>query len=265
MQFDDHEIWGAPVQAPEPHEAAPVEVPAAAPSGRLYKSAGCEEPVDAIVALPGHQRRHTAAHPIEPTTRSSGPIAISSLIPRPAPIDDPAIAEVLASPAATPESPLHGFTAWFRQSGATPRESTPEDRTSLPTPSTSRMPRGLLAPSLSPLAFAALVLAVTVVVGAVNAHQSGTPGFVTGVVFAAACIIGAWRLDRSDRWAGWVLPSYLLIVAAILAGQFGAAAPGLSLPGQVMVVITTLITLAPWLALTTLANAALPLLRGRRT
>ncbi len=332
VQFDDHEIWGAPVQAPVSPEQERASRPAAtatATAGRLYKSAGCEETIDAIVALPG--RRHTMAHPIahafpHPGTQAApaaeapaparvsdtesasaqAPITINSRLPRRPQIEDPAIAEVLAPPPIAPVAPLapplprgrehSGFTSWFRASavrGAAPTadphawadpaalapEPTPapaptpsrtaaprpdrraaEDWSAIaPTPSSTRVSAGL--PTLTARGFGLLVFAVTVVVGIVDVHGSGSFGSLTGIVFLLATVAGSWLLEGGDRWAGRVLPTYALIGAILVAGQFSSVAPGRSIIGQALLIIAGLISLAPWLAVATVVATVLPRLR----
>ena len=341
VQFDDHEIWGAPVQAPVSPAQEHVSRPAATATdaaGRLYKSAGCEESVDAIVALPG--RRHTMAHPLPhafphadaPVTSSApapsapvhrddaaaavqAPITINSRLPRRPEIEDPAIAEVLSAPVAppVPPAPRHrehsGFTSWFRASAVRsaapvadphawadpsaeapaatpapapraerrPAEDWAADAAALaPTPRVERRPaedwsaiapvpatarRGASLPLLTSRGYALALFAVTTVSGIIDTRGAGSFGSLTGVVFLLASVAGAWVLDPDSRWAGRVIPTYALIAAIVVAGQFSSVAPGRSIIGQALLVLTGLISVAPWLAAATVITTVLARLR----
>ena len=273
MNFDDHEIWGAPVRASEAAPEAPAADATPAPaeageSGRLYRSAGSDPHPEAIVALPNH-RRHT--HPTEATkwatpAAPSSPITINSRIPRPAPVDDAAIAEVLATPAAP--SAIAGFTSWFKQSSpvSAMRESSASIASATPAAAGSPALGALVALSgraFDARMFAALVFVVTALVGVVNAVVSTTLGIPTGIALVAAAAFGAWRIDAASRWAAWVMPAYSLIAALLIAGQFTSGAPGVSPLGQLLLIATELITLAPWLGVATVIGVAVPALRGR--
>lgn len=288
MNFDDHEIWGAPVRAsegtPEPAgaETAPAE-PGAPSAGRLYRSAGSEPHPEAILALPNH-RRHTAVHPMAgtqwaaptapptteaPPTGTQAPITINSRIPRPGAVEDPAIAEVLGTPKAV--SAVAGFTGWFKQADAPENAAAPAPVDAPAMPAADRLRAGALGAvaalpltSLRAGGYTVLLTAVTTVVGVVEAVVRDGIGIGTGLALVLVTILGAWQVTPQSRWAAWVMPAYALIVAVIVAGQFGAGAPGASPVGQAMLVVTGLITLAPWLAVATVIGAAVPALRGRR-
>ena len=282
MNFDDHEIWGAPVRASESTpEAASTEVPAApAAAGRLYRSAGSDPHPDAILALPA--RRHTTVQPVEahqwatPPAAEAAPsiVTINSRIPKPGAIDDPALAEIIATPeAATEASPLAGFTSWFKSSNpmaaiAAIRNTNSGVATPPAEARAGRMPNlGSIAEfgrsTFSAAAFAGLLLVVTAGAGIVNAAIAGSLGIPTGIALLAASIFGAWNIAADARWSAWVMPSYALIGAVLIAGQFTDSAPGAKPLGQIMLIVTGLITLAPWLALSTVAGVALPAIHGR--
>lgn len=309
-------------------EAERIAEPTPAPSavGRLYKSAGCEEPVEAVVALP--TRRHTMAHPVAQARAASSsltppsahaapahgtasaapqsPITINSRIPRQ--IEDPAIAEVLAAPVprvsepAPVERPAHeGFTSWFRavrsaapaadphawaepdaapRTGSAPRPSIPARLPAQPRPSASLDaaepardeardtggPFSLIGfPSLSlptlvsgSRSFALMLFAVTTIIGILDNRISGGFGTLTGVAFVLATAAGAWMLPGHHRWAGRVLPAYVLMASILVAGQFSSVAPGRSIIGQGLLIATGLISLAPWLAAATVIAMVLP-------
>ena len=282
MNFDDHEIWGAPVRAAEdaPESAvadtpAPASATAAIAAGRLYRSAGSDPHPEAILALPQH-RRHTTALPLEATQWASAPapnapITINSRIPRPSAIDDPALAEIATSPSAA--TPAPGFTSWFKTSNplgaiAALRQTNTGVETAGETPERSAFGAlsglGAIGGSrFTPGAYALLLFVVTAVVGVVDAAVSGSLGAPTGAALLVATAVGTWRIDGASRWAAWVIPSYALIAAILVAGQFTDSAPGASPLGQVMLVATALITMAPWLAAASAVGAALPALRGR--
>ncbi len=285
MKFDDHEIWGAPVQAAAAEAEAPaveVPAPALATAGRLYRSAGSEAHPDAVVALPNHHRRHTTSTPVEATSWASTgvhpAISINSLIPpRPAPIEDPAIAEVLgartrvaAEPAPEPAAGS-GFTGWFRQATGFAPEPSPALSTKAPAPKARRaMPdlggaaRVLSASVLTPKSFAVLAFVITTLVALVNMQLATSLGAGTGIALVLVTAYAGWTLPAHSRWAAWVLPPYLLMAAIVVSGQFGSGAPGRSISGQVLLVLSGLITLAPWLAVACLLGLLLPALRGRR-
>lgn len=274
MNFDDHEIWGAPVRASESVPENPVAEtapPAAttAAAGRLYRSAGSDPHPEAILALPQH-RRHTTVQPLESTqwassSAPSAPITINSRIPRPTTVEDPALAEIAGGPA-TPAAPA-GYTSWFKSSnplGAIVAMRQTNTGVAQPAPRNNRLDAlAALGGPLSARTYSALVFVLTAVVGVVNAAVSGTLGMPTGVALVIAVAIGSLRIDSAERWAAWVMPAYALIAALLIAGQFTDSAPGASPLGQVMLVVTELITLAPWLAGASVIGALLPGLRGR--
>ena len=234
MKFDDHEIWGAPVRVSEPEAEAPLApapVVATAAEGTLYRSAGSAPHPDAIVALPHHKRKAIvdepalqapAAAPVAPAVEEApavAPITINSQIPRPT-IADAAIAELVA-PIKT-EKPV-GYESWFNAAS-------------------------VIIEAFSPAQYFLLVFAVTTVVGIVNALINDALGLPTGAALLLATGFAALRIDARSRWAAWVLPVYALIGTILIAGQLTAGAPGVSPTGQLMLIATTCISLAPWLA-----------------
>lgn len=260
MQFDDHEIWGAPVQGSvdHPDTEAPEAAPVPSNVGRLYRSAGSEPHPDAVVALPNHKPR-----PAE-SPAAAAPISINSRIPRPAPIEDAAIAEVLATPAQPVEH--SGFTSWFRQSGSvpSPAQSLASDVPAAQVKAGIRPSLPAIPTSLDALRFTAFVTLVTVVVAVVNALVGASVGLPTGIALVASTAVGAWLLEPGSRWVGWVMPSYIVILASLISGPFVDGAPGFSILGNALLVVTSLITLAPWLALATIAGVVMPAVRARR-
>lgn len=271
MKFDDHEIWGAPVRAPESTpEAAPATAPAPMPAGRLYRSAGSDPHPEAILALPQHRRATSTSTPVlraEPVIAEASersPITINSRIPRPATIEDPAIAEVLGGPVASPSAAEHsGFTSWFRQSSPQVRDAVEAARSEVSAAVGSGV-AGLATQPLRAGGVGLFLFAVTALVGVIDAVLTDTLGIATGAALVLASAVGAWRVETSDRWSAWVLPTYALMAATLVAGQFAAGAPGFSPLGQAMLIVTTLISLAPWLAAATLAGVLVPALRARR-
>lgn len=275
MNFDDHEIWGAPVRASEATPEQGAATPSSEPGkpGRLYRSAGSEPHPEAILALPNH-RRHTAVHPIEPTQWAApaapaapqAPITINSRIPRP--IEDPAIAEVLAAPTgdASPATPHSGFTSWFKSpEGESARDSAPLTRVPSAGSDVRNAVAALAMRDLGSRTVALLVFAVSAVVGVVDAVVSGRLGWPTGAALVVSTAFAAWNVSADARWAAWVMPSYTLIAAIIVAGQFTSNAPGASPLGQAMLVIAGLINLAPWLAGATVLGVGIPALHGKRS
>lgn len=276
MNFDDHEIWGAPARASEAAPEAPATAsepePASAAAGRLYRSVGSDPHPEAVVALPRH-RRQTSSHPVEVTDWANThtalpPITINSRLPRAAEIEDAAIAEVLATPANAEGAGTAGFTSWFKS--PQPETAAPASgRQSLPLPRTNDVARSLgQFASLSGKAFgawlfAAVVFAVTAVTATVNAVTSSTLGLPTGIALVVSTAFAAWRIDASARWAAWVLPAYALIAAVLVGGQFTSGSPGASPIGQIMLIATALITLAPWLAAATVIGLVVPALHRR--
>ena len=59
------------------------------------------------------------------------------------------------------------------------------------------------------------------------------------------------------------MPSFVLIGVALTSGQLTDGAPGASPIGQIILVATTLITLAPWLAVATVCGAVVPGVRRK--
>ena len=90
-----------------------------------------------------------------------------------------------------------------------------------------------------------------------------TLGLPFGVALVASTTFGAFKLERDDVWVGWVMPAYIAIAAILVGGQFADGAPGFSIVGQVLLVGTTLITIAPWLAIATVIGVLLPRVRKR--
>lgn len=291
MNFDDHEIWGAPVRASESTPEAPAADVTAGPAadasaGRLYRSAGSEPHPEAILALPNH-RRHTAVHPLAGSqwatpspsapaaaapapAAAQAPITINSRIPRPGSAEDPAIAEVLDTPRAASAAP--GFTGWFKSSGVV-EGAVPAEPAAAPALAASgeRLLSGAMgAVAAIPLramtggTYVLVLAAVTALVGVVETVVSDGAGIATGIALVLATVLGSWQITAESRWAAWSMPAYALIVAIVVAGQFGAGAPGASLVGQAMLVVTGLITMAPWLAAATVTGILVPAIRAKR-
>ena len=273
MKFDDHEIWGAPVRVSEPEAEAPLApapVVATAAEGTLYRSAGSAPHPDAIVALPHHKRKAIvdepalqapAAAPVAPAAEEApavAPITINSQIPRPT-IADAAIAELVA-PIKT-EKPV-GYESWFKPS--TILAKAPANLADAKELASRFNATSVSIEAISPAQYFLLVFAVTTVVGIVNALINDALGLPTGAALLLATGFAALRIDARSRWAAWVLPVYALIGTILIAGQLTAGAPGVSPIGQLMLIATTCISLAPWLALATLAGALLPRFSGKR-
>ena len=271
MNFDDHEIWGAPVRTPEPAlsaaPTAPAPVPAPAGAGRLYRSAGSEPHPEAILALP-KQRRISHRPIVDPVVESAfesplaaSPVVIDSRLPRTPEIADAAIAEVLAPPT-TPAPPRlpsaahSGFTTWFRQTGPVGEDGQDLDADF---GQYEDIPRGFSAALLG-----LTLLVVVAVAGTLEAVIRDSIGIPTGIVLVLASIATAFTVRPDARWAAWVLPAYCLIGATLVAGQFLSSAPGGSVIGQALLVLTMLVKLAPWLALATASGMLVPALRARR-
>ena len=68
---------------------------------------------------------------------------------------------------------------------------------------------------------------------------------------------------RTARMRPTDCPAYIAIAAILVGGQFADGAPGFSIVGQVLLVGTTLITIAPWLAIATVIGVLLPRVRKR--
>lgn len=289
MQFEDHEIWSRPVpEGAAPKESEPASEPTVAPvtSGRLYASSGAPAHPDAIVALPHHTRSFVSVAELP-----EAPVAEVAATPAPqAPIiNDPAIAEVLAPPVAAPVAPdeeppsfdwaksievkadpLDAFKDWFN-----------DDAPAAPAPVPQPVKTGLAAQQLTDAAtrartqlqdlgeivtsgsytlrkYAVVSFAITTAVALIDVFLGGTLGIMFGVALVASTAFAAFKLDVADRWAGWVMPAYVAIAAILVAGQFGSGAPGFSIIGQILLVGTTLISIAPWLAVATAIGAVLP-------
>lgn len=88
-------------------------------------------------------------------------------------------------------------------------------------------------------------------------------GWVTGAMLLIITALLTLKVDADRAWSTQVLPAFVLIAAVLVGGQFAATAPGFSPLGQVMLVATSCITLAPWLAGATLIGAVVPRLRHR--
>ncbi len=274
MNFDDHEIWGAPVRSddasPEAPIAGAVTEPSSASSGRLYRSIGSDPHPGAVVALP-NQRRHNSASQegsaLAPAQAGQPPISINSRLPR-IEVEDAAIAEVLATPVSKSASPIAGFTSWFKSKPQDAAALSPE-RHSLPVAGSTIEPSSLAqlsawsSKSLNAPVFLFAVFAVTALVAIVNAVSGSTLGLPTGLALAFATAAAAWRIEAGARWAAWVMPSYALIAAILVGGQFTSSAPGGSMTGQILLIATGLITLAPWLAAATVLGIVVPAVRQR--
>ena len=297
VEFDDHEIWGAPVAVPGPVDPEPEAAPTVAPvtAGRLYRSVGSDEHPDAVVALPDrkamHQTLHTSASaPLEP----QAPITINSRIPRAVTVEDSAIADLIAPPAPTapvevataePQPEHSGFTSWFR-APKQPTPAVPEDPSqpvlpvATPAATAAAVASGAaqkvfgtigdLATTVNRIdgmntrGFVAIATAVTFVVALLDALLTQSLGLPTGIALIAVTAFGAWKLDAASRWAGWVMPSYVLIAVILLTGHFVAGAPGFSIIGNAMLIVTSLIVLAPWLAIASALGAVLPIFKRRK-
>ena len=274
MNFDDHEIWGAPVRAddasPEAPTAESVTEPSNASSGRLYRSIGSDPHPEAVVALPS-QRRHTSTSQdgsaLATGVAAQPPISINSRLPR-IDIEDAAIAEVLATPVTRSASPVAGFTSWFKSTPQSSPASIPERHSAtvagaVVIPRSRQQFSAFTGASLSAPLFLFVVFAVTALVAIVNAVSGSTLGLPTGLALVGATVAAAWRIEASARWAAWVMPAYALIAAILVGGQFTSNAPGGSITGQILLIATGLITLAPWLATATVLGAVLPALHRR--
>lgn len=271
-------------------------------TGRLYSSAGAPAHPDAIVALPNHTRGFVsvAERPEAPSVAATPatpiPPALDQPRVEPVPrISDPAIAEVLAPPPApTPEPELADAFAWARDAESETDAQTEDPfkdwyaEPAQPAQITSDEPvkTGLAAQQLTdaalrartqlqdlgdyvssssftPRAYVLVSIIATTIAGLANVWIGGAIGMPFGVVLLLSTSVSAWKLQPSDRWIGWVMPAYIAIAAILIAGQFGSSAPGLNVIGQVLLVATTLISIAPWLAAATAIGAVLPRLRKR--
>lgn len=214
-------------------------------------------------------------------------------------INDPAIADILAP--VTPQSatdqdqppsfdwaqsievqadPLDEFKEWFAEPTPSTSPSAADTAASAP------VKTGLAAQQLTDAAvrartqlqdlgdvmtsgnfslrkYSAISIALTTLFGLVDVFLGGTFGVIFGVGLVGATTFAAFQLGVHDRWAGWVMPAYVAIVAILVAGQFSSGAPGLNPVGQVLLVGTTLISIAPWLAIATVIGAAMPRIRKR--
>lgn len=117
------------------------------------------------------------------------------------------------------------------------------------------------ASAFTPRAYFLISFIITSAVGIVDVLIGGTVGMLFGIALLGSTSFSAWKLQPNDRWIGWVMPAYVAIAAILVAGQFGNSAPGFNLIGQGLLVGTTLISIAPWLAGATAIGAALPRLR----
>lgn len=305
MTFDDHEIWNRPVQDRSDEGAAEAQQAPAPNVGRLYASSGAPAHPDAIVALPQHTRSFVSVAEL-PESVPAPDVAPAAVTPppvvapapsAPAPIiNDPAIAEVLATPAPAAADleeqpsfewaenievkaePLDEFKDWF----ADPVETTSAPAAPTPPP----VKTGLAAQQLTDAAtrartqladlgervgggdfdirrYSLIAIVATAVVGIADAVLGGTIGWLFGLALVASTSFGAFKLRSEDAWVGWVMPAYVAIAAILIAGQFGSAGPGFDIVGQILLVGTTLISVAPWLAAATVIGVALPRFRKR--
>lgn len=301
MTFDEHEIWNRSIQERSAEDASDAARTPAPNIGRLYASAGAPAHPDAIVALPHHTRSFVsvAELPESAPQAAASPTPPPPATPpaaSPAPIiNDPAIAEMLspAVPTATEEEPppsfewaenievkaepLDQFKDWFAD---------PIETTTPPTPPQTPLKTGLAAQQLTDAAtrartqladlgdrvtgsafdirrYTLLATVVTAAVGIADALLGGTIGWLFGVALVVSTAFGAVKLASEDAWIGWVMPAYVAIAAILIAGQFGSAGPGLDVVGQILLIGTTLIAIAPWLAAATIIGMAIPRLRRR--
>ena len=232
-----------------------------------------------------------AAAPVTPPPVASTPPTAPAPI-----INDPAIAEVLATPAPAPADveeqpsfewaenievkaePLAEFKDWFAD---------PVDTTAAPAaPAQPPVKTGLAAQQLTDAAtrartqladfgervgggefdirrYTLIAILATAVVGIADAVLGGTIGWLFGVALVASTAFGAFKLRSEDAWVGWVMPAYIAIAAILVAGQFGSAGPGFDIVGQILLIGTTLISIAPWLAAATVIGVVLPRFRKR--
>ena len=239
MTFNDHEIWNRP--APESRGETVPEPEAPAPNiGRLYASAGAPAHPDAVVALPNHSRRFVSVAEVPVTTTAPEGVAPPAPSPAPSPapiINDPAIAEVLATPAPVvadaeeqpsfewaenievKAEPLDQFKDWFADPVATPAPAPAEPvKTGLASQQLTdaalraRTQLADLGDLVSGGAFdirryTLIAVAVTAVVGVADAVLGGTIGWLFGVALVASTAFGAFKLRSEDAWIGWVMPA----------------------------------------------------------
>ena len=240
--------------------------------------------------LPTSEPAAITAEPVVPTPAPVAPI-----------INDPAIADILAP--VTPQSttddeqppsfdwaksievqadPLDAFKDWF----AEPASDTTAPEVPASTTVAAPVKTGLAAQQLTDAAlrartqlqdlgevmtsgnfslrkYSAITIVITTVLGLVDVFLGGTFGMIFGVGLVGSTAFAAFQLDAKDRWAGWVMPAYVAIAAILVAGQFSSGAPGFNPVGQVLLVGTTLISIAPWLAVATAIGAAIPRIRKR--
>lgn len=297
MTFDDHEIWNRPV--PDSlDEAVPAPTAPAPNTGRLYASAGAPAHPDAIVALPQHTRSFVSVAELPESVPASAepvvevaaePVAAPPTPPAPI-INDPAIAEVLATPAPAAADieeqpsfewaenievkaePLDQFKDWFADPVETPApapvktglaaqhltDAATRARTQL-----SDIGDRVTAERVDIRRYTLIAVVATAVVGVADAFLGGTIGWMFGIALVASTTFGAFNLRSEDAWIGWVMPAYVAIAAILVAGQFGSARPGFDIVGQILLVGTTLISVAPWLAAATVLGLVIPRVRKR--
>lgn len=279
MEFNESEIWNRPV----PEHIAPAEPDlasgATAPTtGRLYASAGVTGHPDAIVALPHHTRNFVSVAELpDPVTEAPAPQAPI--------INDPAIAEVLQPVAGAAVETPPSFE-WANSIEVTPEAEDPfKDWYAAAAESVPAVaPTGPAAQKVGDAAlrartqlhgigarvthgsfdirrYSTVAFVVTMLVGVVDALIGGTIGMPFGLALIASTGFGSFKLGRTDAWVGWVMPAYIAIAAILVAGQFADGAPGFSIVGQVLLVGTMLITIAPWLAIATLVGVVAPRFR----
>lgn len=278
MNLENHEIWNLAVPDVENGvDSTEQQLPNAAP-GRLYASAGAPPHPDAIVALPHYVRTFVSVAELPESPAPQAPL-----------ISDPAIAEMLAptppqseTEAAMPsfdwakgiEVAEDPFKDWYAPPAAEPSsapsatalDATPEPPTPRTTaPAVREMTKALTSwipeGAFDLRTYTVLAFVVTAFIGVIDALVGGTIGRPFGAALIVSTAFGAFRLEPQSRWAGWVMPAYIAIAAILVAGQFADGAPGFNAVGQVLLVGTTLITVAPWLAIATLIGAVLPRFR----
>lgn len=280
MQFNDNEIWNLPVADAEAEQGSEQTV-APSSAGRLYASAGAPAHPDAIVALPHHTRNFVSVAELP----DAAPKAPEAPI-----INDPVIAEMLAPAPNTatardsnngelpdfdwaksielPVEPVDQFKDWYADPVIPPvpvktgldaqqvRDAAGRARTQL-----QDMGELMTATRFDVLKYGLITIVGTAVVGIAEALLSGKLGLAFGIALLLTTAFGALKLDRADMWIGWVMPAYVAIAAILVAGQFADSAPGPNVVGQALLVGTTLITIAPWLAVATLIGAIAPRFR----
>lgn len=272
MEFNESDIWNQPV----PERAAPAEpsTPVAPVAGRLYASAGAAAHPDAIVALPHHTRAFVSVADLP------DPVPDAPAAPAPAPqapiISDPAIAEMLQPVpredpdvmpsfewAESPEAPADPFKDWYADPVQPAAEPAAPVKTGLDAQQLSDaalrartqlqgLGERVTSGGVGLARYSAIAIVFTGIVGIVDALVSGTIGLPFGIALLVSTGFGAFKLKAADAWVGWVMPTYVAISAILISGQFADGAPGASIVGQVLLVGTTIITIAPWLALSAL-------------